>query len=160
MKGKVKKGGEVYSHPDSLSKFVERGKSIWINDAYWLVMPYKLKDSGVSLKYVKEGKTYDEKSADILQLTFDGVGKTPQNKYWVYVDKDSRLVSQWDFYTNVTDEEPRFSTPWANYTKYENIMLSGDRGQRKLSDIAVPNNLPSTVFTSLDPIDWKAINSN
>jgi hypothetical protein len=25
----------------------------WINDAYWLVMPWKLQDPGVTLSYVK-----------------------------------------------------------------------------------------------------------
>ena len=28
---------------------LQRAKSVWINDSYWLVMPYKLKDSGVTL---------------------------------------------------------------------------------------------------------------
>jgi hypothetical protein len=30
----------------------EKG-SLWINDAYWLVMPWKLQDPGVTLSYVK-----------------------------------------------------------------------------------------------------------
>jgi hypothetical protein len=30
----------------------EKGRH-WINDAYWLVMPWKLQDPGVTLSYVK-----------------------------------------------------------------------------------------------------------
>ena len=65
MKGKVKMGGEELSHPDSLSKYLEKGKNMWINDSYWLVMPYKLKDSGVTLKYVGEEEN-EEVKTDVL----------------------------------------------------------------------------------------------
>ncbi|MFP4092357.1 MAG: hypothetical protein ACLFT3_18755, partial [Cyclobacteriaceae bacterium] len=42
--GRVMIGGEEMTQPDSLSKYIEQGKKIWVNDSYWLVMPYKLKD--------------------------------------------------------------------------------------------------------------------
>jgi hypothetical protein len=32
---------------------LRKGKNWWINDAYWLVMPWKLQDPGVTLSYVK-----------------------------------------------------------------------------------------------------------
>ena len=127
--GKVMKDGEEVTHPDSLAKYVEQGKNIWINDSYWLVMPYKLKDSGVTLKYLGQDTTLAGKSADILQLTFKQVGVTPNNMYWVYADADTRLITQWDFFTNATDEAPRFSTPWNDYNKHGDIQLSGDRGR-------------------------------
>ena len=60
MEGKVFKDGEMLTHPDSLSKYLEKGKSAWINDSYWLVMPYKLKDSGVTLKYLGDDKTVED----------------------------------------------------------------------------------------------------
>ncbi|MEL6923478.1 MAG: hypothetical protein AAFO94_05465 [Bacteroidota bacterium] len=155
--GKVKKAATEYTHPDSLAKFLGNGKNIWINDAYWLVMPFKLKDSGVTLKYDAAGTTQDGKAADILQLTFENVGNTPNNKYLVYVDKESKLVTQWDFFANATDPEPRFSTPWADYKSYGKLRLSGNRGQRSLTNIAVPETLPSDYFSSLEAIDWTAI---
>ena len=117
MEGKVKLKGEELTHPDSLSKYLDRGKSIWINDSYWLVMPYKLKDSGVTLSYIGEEKS-DSLNVDIIDLTFKNVGKTPDNKYRIYVDKETKLVSRWDFYPKATDPEPRFSTPWEGYKKY------------------------------------------
>jgi len=33
-------------------------------------MPFKLKDSGVTLKYLGEENTQDEKAADVIQMTF------------------------------------------------------------------------------------------
>jgi hypothetical protein len=146
MKGTVKKDGEIMSHPDSLSKYLGMGKSAWINDAYWLVMPFKLKDSGVTLKYKGEGETEAGAMADILELTFNEVGDTPQNKYDVYVDKVSRLVTQWAFYPKYDDPEPRFITPWQDYKKYGAILLSGDRGQYQLTDIGAPATMDAKTF--------------
>jgi len=104
-------------------------------------MPYKLKDSGVTLKYLGEGKTQDGSPADKLELTFNSVGVTPQNKYVVYVGTLNKLVLQWDFYTKATDEEPRFSTPWKGWKDYGGIMLCGERGQYELTDILVSDKL-------------------
>ncbi|RMF56260.1 MAG: hypothetical protein D6748_13930, partial [Calditrichaeota bacterium] len=78
--GKVWKEGEAITHPDSLQKYLDFGYKAWINDSYWLLMPYKLKDTGVTLRYAGEAKTEDGRIADILHLTFKDVGVTPQNK--------------------------------------------------------------------------------
>lgn len=156
--GKVKIGNEVLSQPDSIKKYVERGISIWINDSYWLLMPFKLKDSGVTLKSMGEKSDAEGKPTDVLQLTFQNVGRTPENKYWVYVDKTSRLITQWEYFPKYTDEKPNFLTPWANYKKYGDIMLSGDRGNnRQLSDIAVFTAVPNSVFTSFDRVDYSKL---
>ena len=74
MEGKVKKAGEEITHPDSLAKELKRAEAIWINDSYWLCMPFKLKDSGVTLKYLREDTTMAGKDADVLGLTFQNVG--------------------------------------------------------------------------------------
>ena len=129
--GKVFFDGIETTHPDSLSKYLTRGKGIWINDAYWLFMPFKLKDSGVTLTYVGEDTTQTGIASHKLQLTFENVGNTPQNKYHVWVDKSDELVKQWAFYTDNTNEEPRFVNPWVGYEKYGSLLLSGDRGQRR-----------------------------
>jgi hypothetical protein len=44
--GKVKIKETIITEPDSLKKLLDKAKAIWINDSYWLVMPFKLKDSG------------------------------------------------------------------------------------------------------------------
>lgn len=157
--GKVMKNGTVLENPDSLTKYVSRGKSIWINDSYWLVMPYKLKDSGVTLKYLGKDTTQQGARADVLELTFDNVGDTPQNKYHVFVDEDSSLVTQWSYFQNASDETPRFTTPWQNYKQYGEILLSGDRGERQLSNIRVYNQVPDRVFESFDPVDYQELAS-
>lgn len=132
---------------DSLKIRMRQAKSIWINDSYWMVMPFKLKDSGVTLKYVGEEATQAGEAADKLQLTFEGVGRTPQNKYFVWVDKNSRLVTQWAYYPTADAEDPRFVNPWKNYQTYGSIKLSDDREMAKMEDVMVFDSLPESVYT-------------
>ena len=150
--GMVKQDGQVLTHPDSLSKYLDRAKRIWVNDSYWLVMPYKLKDPGVHLAYIGEDTMKGGTSADVLELTFNDVGRTPENKYLVYVDKNTRMVGQWDYYKNATDNLPRLSTPWGEWKKMGNIMLSEDRGERDLSDVEVLESVPANAFNTLESI--------
>jgi hypothetical protein len=145
--GNVRKNGELITHPDSLSKYLNRAYSVWINDSYWLVMPYKLKDSGVTLKFIGEETTQNGDPAYKLELTFEDVGVTPQNKYHVWVDQESYLVTQWAFFRESELKEPNFINPWTNYTQYGEIMLSGGRGERELTNIAVHKKAPEGTFT-------------
>ena len=151
--GKAFMNGREITDADSVSNLMQSAKSIWINHSYWLVMPYKLKDSGVTLKYVGEEATEDGRPADKLNLTFESVGRTPQNMYYVWVDKESKLVTQWAHFSNNTDEEPRFINPWSDYKQYGNIMLSSSRGERGMEDIMVFDELPESVFTSAEKPD-------
>jgi len=153
LSGTVKKGGSIQENSDSLTHYLGKGKSIWINDSYWLVMPFKLKDSGVTLKYLGEGKSLSGDPMDILGLTFEGVGDTPQNRYEIGVDKESDLVCQWAFFKNAEDTLAAFTLPWKNYKQYGNILLSGDREKYQLSEIQVFDSLPDQVFESTDPVD-------
>ncbi len=79
--GRVFVAGEAVSDPDTIAAKLEHGYRAWINDSYWLVMPYELKDSGVTLSYRGVEKIEDGPPADSPELTFKEVGVTPQNKY-------------------------------------------------------------------------------
>ena len=48
---------------------LERAYGAWVNDTYWLLMPYKLRDPGVNLAYDGE-ETLDGQTYDKLLLTF------------------------------------------------------------------------------------------
>lgn len=148
MSGKVWKSGEPMTNIDSLTKYLERAKRIWINDSYWLVMPFKLKDSGVTLSYVAEDTTQTGIRCDVLRLTFEGVGVTPQNAYDVWVDIDEKLIKQWAYYSEANQSEPNFVLPWTDYQQYGDIKLSGERGERDLTDITVLKKAPKGAFDS------------
>lgn len=152
--GKATKEGEEVIDETELSKMMTKAKGIWINDSYWLVMPFKLNDPGVNKKYLGVMETVSSKSADVIEITFNEVGVTPQNKYHIYFDKETHLVSQWDFYRNANDDKPGFSMPWQDYKPYGKIMLSGDRGERKLSNISVEQELSLNIYSDFNPISF------
>lgn len=155
--GRAWEDGQEITDPDSLAPRLESAYRAWINDSYWLVMPYKLKDSGVTLKYMGEKTMENGQDADVLQLTFEEVGVTPENKYEVFVSKESGMVEQWSFFRNAQDPEPAFNSPWLEWKKYGEIMLSASRGNRGHSDLAVFNELPASIFESPEPVDLMSI---
>lgn len=152
MSGQVKDKGESLSQADSVSKYVKQAHAHWVNDSYWLVMPFKLKDSGVTLQYKGKTNTQAGAEADVIELTFKAVGYTPQNKYLVYVDPATQRVIQWDFFRNATDEKPGITNPWTDYAQYGKILLSGGRGPRGLTEIKVPETVPAHTFKNFEPV--------
>lgn len=144
--GAVSRDGSLITEEGPKKQALSQAKSIWINDAYWVFMPFKLKDSGVTLKYLGTDTTQAGQSAELLQLTFEKVGDTPQNKYHVWVGQDDRLVRQWAYFANAADEEPRFILPWDDYTAKGNLLLSGNRGERQITDIKVMDEMPPQAF--------------
>jgi hypothetical protein len=128
--------GRVWSRGDEMQPGIDRdallkrARSIWINDSYWFLMPYKLKDTGVTLSDEGERATADGRMADVLGLTFHGVGDTPDNRYEVFVDRETGLVSQWSFYRKHGDAEPAFTLPWTGWTRFGVILLATGRGGR------------------------------
>ena len=155
------KEGRAFADGEEISEnaeILQNAYRAWVNSGYWFIMPYKLKDSGVTLKYMGEAETENGRAAEKLQLTFENVGLTPQNKYYIYVDKETMLVSQWQYFPSASDEEPRFTRPWANWKKHGNIMLSDDRGEGNNGRFILPNvgvyeSLPADIFTNPDRID-------
>ncbi|MEJ2005125.1 MAG: hypothetical protein P8X57_09215 [Cyclobacteriaceae bacterium] len=145
--GKVFVGDSLIAPSDSLQMMVDRGKSIWINDSYWLFMPFKLKDSGVTLKYAGEDTIKGGTPAEVLQLTFQDVGVTPDNKYLVYVDPHDYLVKQWAYFRSADQDTAAFVLPWDNYEKYGNLMLSADRSDNGgPRNVRIYDELPDGVF--------------
>lgn len=150
--GKVFRKGEEITNPDSLDQYITQGRKIWVNDSYWLVMPFKLKDPGVILSYQGKDITQNEEEAEVIELTYEDVGYTPQNKYKVYVDPQTYMVKEWAYYSNADQEEPDMVTPWKDFKKYGEIMLSGNRGQNNLEKIVVYDYVPESVFEKPDKV--------
>lgn len=124
---------------------------IWTNDSYWLVMPFKLHDPGVNLTYNREDKTDDSRQADVITMTFNEVGVTPENKYELFVDKESKLITEWAYYPTAEDDTPRFRMPWTNYQTFGEILLSDGRGNNSLAPVNVYKSIGENVMSSNTP---------
>ncbi len=149
MEGRVQQDGKEYTQPDSLKKYLERAHAIWINDSYWLVQPFKLKDSGVALQYIGSSESPEGVPSEVIDMTFEAVGLTPQNRYRLYLNADNYRVNYWEFFRDAADEQPAMATPYRGYDRYGSILLSGDRGKYRLSDIEVLEEVPDRAFTDL-----------
>ncbi len=101
---------------DSLKKLIQRANALWINDTYWMLMPYKLRDPGVTLKYAGDttmaGKEYDR-----LALSFDHVGLTPGDRYWVYVNRADHRVERWEMVLE-GDQPPPEAYTWQGWEQH------------------------------------------
>lgn len=152
MEGKVLKNGEKVTNQDSLEQHLQSGYKMWINDSYWLFMPFKMLDSGVRLKYIGEKTTMNDFKADVVEMTFDSVGVTPQNKYHVYIGKEDKLVRQWDYYANSNKDAPDIRVPWTHYNEFNGLKLSMLRGgNARITNIAVRDSLDRSVFREFNP---------
>ena len=152
LTGKAFIKGQEVTRSDSLKNMLNRAKSIWSNDSYWLVMPFKLKDSGVTLKYLGEDTLRNGDRCNVLQITYNNNnGEMPRTKYHVYVDLADNLVKQWAYYSNDSQDSATFVLPWDNYKKYGSILLSADRSEGSGPvGVSVDNNLSEKIFNELE----------
>ena len=153
------KRGQVYSRGQDVSatpagqKVLDRLNPIWINNMYWLLMPFKLKDSGVTLTYKGEAKTQAGVPADLLQMTFKNVGVTPQNRYEILVNRATGLVDEWAYFAKADDAQPAFRRRWADYARHGQLLLAADRSDAvnakpaRLDNIYQAQTLPEGVMT-------------
>lgn len=140
------KGVEI-TEPAARREALDEAYACWVNDSYWLLMPYKLLDPGVHLKSLGPSTLADGRTADLLGVTFDaGTGLTPENRYDVWVARDTGLVEQWAYYENATDAKPVFTRPWGGWTRRGAIMLATEHGKGDPWDVAAPDSLLRAIF--------------
>jgi len=136
-KGKAIIDNKWLTQPDSISFWMNKGYEYWVNDSYWLIMPFKLKDYGVQLKYLGFQKCSKMIDCEVLEVTFNQVGLTPENKYHVFFDLETHLVIEWSYFEKHSDLSPKMTTTWENYQKFGNILLATKRGKYNLDNISV-----------------------
>ncbi|MBI4169598.1 MAG: hypothetical protein HY510_06645 [Acidobacteria bacterium] len=157
--GSVHKDGAAL--PDAAAKpLLDQAYEAWINDTYWLLMPYKMKDPGVRLAYAGEvtenGVVYDR-----VELTFDGVGLTPRDRYWAYVNRATHLMDRWSY---VLQDDPPGREPtvwdWKGWTLCGRILLSPEKVSERREQtirilhpvLEVYEALPDVYFARPDPL--------
>jgi len=138
---------------------LEEAYEAWINDTYWLLMPYKMKDPGVHLQYAGEetrgGATYDR-----VLLSFDAVGLTPKDRYWADINRTTHLMDRWSY---ILQDDPPQAPPaaweWKGWRRFGGILLApekvavGKDGVRITHPILeVPSSVPDTAFERPDPL--------
>lgn len=118
---------EDAARSDSLAS---RAHAMFINDSYWLVMPFKWADPGVTTTYVGRMEEWG-KEYDVVELTFEDVGLTPENKYRGFVDPETGLLEIWQHFRQADDPEPGFTMAWTDWQDHGPIWLSSRRESRE-----------------------------
>ncbi len=155
--GRGFKNGQEITGEDA-KKVVEAAYGTWINDTYWLFMPFKTTDPGVILAAAGE-ETVEGVLYDKLHLRFEKVGLTPGDQYWVFVNRATGLVDRWS-YVLEGFEPGRAATvwQWRDWQSYGPLKLSGTRYEATanrsllLDRIEIGVEIPDAVFTASEPM--------
>ncbi|MBW3535485.1 MAG: hypothetical protein KY453_09765 [Gemmatimonadetes bacterium] len=138
---------------------LERAHAMFINDSYWLLMPYKWADEGVHARYLGEMEEWGE-TWEVVELTFDSVGLTPRNRYRAFVDPETGRMELWQHFRDTDDEEPAFTTAWTGWQRYGPISLASGRPDQEgvdrltFENLEASESVPDNAFappTSGDP---------
>lgn len=134
---------------DEAQELLDGAHRSFINDSYWFVMPYKWTDPGVNLEYLGEETDDDGRDWEVVQLSFDDVGLTPQNMYRAWIDAESGLMERWQF---ISEEgaEPSPSE-WTDWQFFGPIQLATRRiqdGNPRITfeNIRVEEEVPAEAF--------------
>lgn len=129
------------------TKAVKDAYEAFINDMYWLAMPWKWMDAGVNLRYLGPKKLGND-SGDQVRLTFDHVGLTPGDRYDAFVSSQSHLMTHWDYKLQGGETG---SWDW-QYTDTGGIKLGKDHASAKMSidmgDVRVLDQVEDAFFSS------------
>jgi len=156
--GNVWRGGRQLD-PASAKPWLQEAYEAWINDTYWLLMPFKMKDPGVHLR-VAPPETVGGVTYDRILLSFDHVGLTPGDRYWASINRATHRMDRWAY---VLEGEPPRKTPsvweWRGWTRHGGIFLSpekvalSEKGVRIVHPILeVPERVPDSAFETAEPV--------
>lgn len=133
---------------DSLKKLIRRAQALWTNDSYWFLMPYKLRDPGVTLKYDGEAEQ-DGRKYDRLALSFESVGMTPGDHYWVFVNPKTHRVERWEYVLQGQQPPPEKWT-WEGWEEHDGLWFPTahrqDRTNLFTNDVQTLRTFPAGMF--------------
>jgi len=153
-KGKAWQNGNEVTDPAKLDDLMKRGYGRFINDTYWLLMPIKMLDPGVHRASDGEKTDACGHAWDLVRLSFDqGVGLTPADVYWAWVNRDTGLVDEWDMkLTGSKPDDPPSVVKFHDFRRIGGLLLSTRReiaGKNqfiRLDDVTVAPDAPAGAF--------------
>jgi hypothetical protein len=141
---------------DEKKRLLEMAYGRFINDTYWLLAPWKIFDPGVHRDYDGEKPGPDGAACDVLRLSFDNVGLTPKDLYWMWITRDGRRMVQWQYVLGGAQEEPTTAL-WEDWRTFGGIALSLEKPQVgrpvkiRFENVAVSSTRDDAQFTPPAP---------
>jgi hypothetical protein len=122
--GEVFLDGEPVAEEDRES-LLNRAYGRYINDTYWMLAPTKVFDEGVTRTLMPDSS---DGTNDVIRLSFQEVGLTPGDQYWLYVDRESGKLQQWAFILQNNQTGIASYFDWTDYKE-----LKAPRGTVRIS---------------------------
>jgi hypothetical protein len=148
--GKAWKDGQPVADPKEM---LTVGYRRFINDTYWLLMPLKSMDPGVKREYAGEKTDACGNVFDVVHLSFESVGLTPGDNYWMWVNRNTGLVEQWHMKLEGSKPEDEPSVvEFRDYQRFGGLLISTKRQIRgkeqmiRLDDITVSKDVPADAW--------------
>ena len=104
-------------------KLIQNAYGRFINDSYWLLAPWKVFDPGVQREYAGEKPGPDGALCDVIKLSFENVGMTPKDLYWLWITRDGHRMVQWQYVLGGAAEEPTTAL-WKEWQRFGGIDLA------------------------------------
>ena len=138
----------------------EQAYARFVNDTYWLLSPLKAFDPGVDRTYLPDSSTAEH---DVLRLTFDDVGRTPGDRYWLYVSTETGRLDRWAYHLQgMSEDDPPQFYDWIQYEELQasagTVHLSARKeavgaDQALLTNaLALPSTAPEGAFSTPEPM--------
>ena len=109
----------------------------WVNDSYWLLAPLKIRDKGVKVE-AGGPKDLAGTTMETVNLSFDGVGLTPTDRYVLYIDPQTKLPKAWDY---IPKDGQGMQATWEKFQDFGGLMLATEHNFNgktiRLADIKV-----------------------
>ena len=149
--GMVAINGLQLSGPEATERLVE-ANGRFVNDSYWMLAPLKVLDAGV-VRSVEPRDGFDR-----LALSFDGVGLTPGDRYWIDVDDVTGTMTGWSYVLEGSDTEGAWD--WLEPTQmdtpegplsFSRMKVNRADSTAILTEPTVLETIDETEFTDLRP---------
>ena len=133
--GQVALNGAALSGEAATERLVE-AHGRFVNDGYWLLAPLKVLDEGVI-------RDVDRRDGFVrLALSFEGVGLTPGDRYWVDVEPVSGAMTGWAYILEGDTSGVERRWQWI-----EPAVLDTPRGELSLARMKVSEDERTVILT-------------
>jgi hypothetical protein len=151
------KSGAVYVdgkklEGDQARKLLEGAYRSYINDTWWLCMPWKWMATGANLKYIGT-KARGRETFDVVEITFGHVGLTPGDMYHAFVSQKSHLMTHWEYTLSPQSPVPVKQDSWDwEYGDFNGVKLATNHIDPKkvtinMGDVRVLDQVDNGFFT-------------
>ena len=130
---------------------LQRAYGIFINDTYWLLMPFKWRDPGVHLAYEGLRELSDGRTYTTVHLTYDeGLGVT-EDEFWGFVDPETGLLAAWQYHLQGRDAKGSIVW-WRDWEQVGPVRMAMDRrwddGDARIyfADVVASREVPGEIF--------------